>query len=104
MKRKGIAEVLLKSNQFSNGVPGGVQHVIMGCTVALQSNPDWVLDQFDLRNAHTVCSRDLIRQELEADTYFHFLIQIFICLYGENCTPQWRFGNGLDQPPTSCRM
>jgi hypothetical protein len=94
MKRKGIAEVLLKSNQFSYGVPGGVQQVMMGCTVALQSNPDWVLGQFDLRNAHTVCSRGLIWQELEANTYLHFLILIFICLYGKACTPQWHCGNG----------
>jgi len=88
MKRKGIAEVLLRSNQFSYGIPGGVQQVIMGCTVALQNNPTWVLGQFDLRNAHAVCSRGLIWQELEADTYFHFLMQIFICMYGDNCTPQ----------------
>ena len=88
MKRKGIAKVILNSNQFSYGVPGGVQHVIMGCTVALQNNPTWVLGQFDLRNAHTDCSRGLIWQELEADTFFHFLVHIFICMYGDNCTPQ----------------
>jgi len=76
----------------------------MGCLVALQNNPEWVLGQFDMRNAHTDCSRGPIWQELEADAYFHLLIQIFICLYGENCTPQWHFGNGPDQPPTSCHM
>jgi len=101
MKRKGIAENLLRSNQFSYGISGGVQQVIMGCTVALQCNPTWVLGQFDLKNAHTDCSRGLIWQELEADVYFHFLMQIFICMYGESCTPQWHFGNGPDQPPTS---
>ena len=104
MKRKGIAEVLLRSNKFSYGVPGGVQQVIIGCTVALQNNPTWVLGQFDLRNAHTDCSRGLIWQELEADTYFHFLMQILFCMYGDNFTPQWHFGNGPDQPPTSCHM
>jgi hypothetical protein len=35
MKRKGIAEILLRSNQFSFGISGRVQQVIMGCTVAL---------------------------------------------------------------------
>jgi hypothetical protein len=59
----------------------------MGCTVALQNNPGWVLAQCDLANAHTDCSRGLIWAELENDTYFPFLVQIFICLYGENCTP-----------------
>jgi hypothetical protein len=62
MKRKGIVEVLLRSNLFSYGVPGEVQQVIMVCTVALQTNPTWVLGQFDLRNAHTDCSRGFIWQ------------------------------------------
>jgi hypothetical protein len=101
MHRKGIAENMLKSNQFSYGIPGGVQQVILGCTVALQSNPTWVLGVFDLRNAQTDCSRGVIWQELENDQYFHLLIQIFICMYGENRTPQRHFGNGPDQPPTS---
>ncbi len=87
MHRKGIAENMLKSNQISYSMPGGVQHVILGCTVALQTNPTWVSGAFDLRNAHTNCFRGLIWHELEADTYFHFLIHIFICMYGDNCTP-----------------
>jgi hypothetical protein len=101
MHRKGIAENMLKSNQISYGVSSGVQPAILGCTVALQSNPTWVLGVFDLRNAHTDCSRGLIWHELENDTFFHFLIHIFICMYGENRTPQGHFGNGPDQPPTS---
>jgi hypothetical protein len=60
MHKKGIAENMLKSNQFSYGISRGVQHVILGCTVALQSNPTWVLGVFDLRNAHTDFSRGLI--------------------------------------------
>ena len=94
----------MKSNQISYGVPGGVQQVIMGCIVALQNNPGWVLFQGDMANAHTDCSRDLIWKGLQADSFFHFLIQIFLCLYGNNCTPQWHFGNGPDQPPTSMHM
>ncbi len=88
MHRKGIAERLMQSNQFSYGVAGMVQIVIMGCTVALQWNPGWCLLEIDFKNAHTDCSRGNIWEELERDTYFHFLIQIFLNLYGDNCTPQ----------------
>ena len=35
MHRKGIAENMLKSNQFSYGISRGVQQIILGCTVAL---------------------------------------------------------------------
>ena len=77
-KRKCIFEVLLRSNQFSYGVLGDVHQVIMGCTLALQNNPTRVSGQFDLRNAHTDCSRGLIWQELEANVGFHFLMQIFL--------------------------
>ena len=54
MNRRGLAERLLQSSQFSFAIPGGVQQVILvGCTVALQCNPDWILGEFDLKNAHT---------------------------------------------------
>jgi hypothetical protein len=74
MHRKWIVENILKSNHLSYAISRGVQQVILGCTVALQSNPTWVRGVFDLRNAHTDCSRGLIWQELENDPYFHFLI------------------------------
>ena len=102
MKRKEFAEIMLRDDQFSYGVPGGVQKVILAVTIALQKNPDWVCAQTDLRNAHTDCSRGLIWQELERDPAFHYLIQIFIHMYGIHCAPQWHYGNGPDQPPTSC--
>jgi hypothetical protein len=54
----------------------------------------------DFANAHSGCSRGNIWEELEKDTYFHFLIQI-LNLYGDNCTPPVAFGDGPDQPPTS---
>jgi hypothetical protein len=57
MNRRGLDERLLQSNQFSFAIPGGVHQVILGCTVALQCNPDWILGEFDLKNAHTDCSR-----------------------------------------------
>jgi hypothetical protein len=40
LNRKGLAERLLQSNQFSFAIPGGVQQVILGCIDALQCNPD----------------------------------------------------------------
>ena len=60
MRKKGIAENMLKSNQFSYGISSGVQQVILWCTVALQRNSTWVLGVFDLRNARTYYSRGLI--------------------------------------------
>jgi len=65
---------MLRSNQFFYGIPGGFQHVILGCTAALQCNPTWVLGEFDLKNAHTDCSRGLVWEELMNDVYFHLLI------------------------------
>jgi hypothetical protein len=40
LNRMGLAERLLQSNQFSFAILGGVQQVILGCTVALQCNSD----------------------------------------------------------------
>ncbi len=74
MKRKGIADRLLKNNQFSYGIPSGVQMVIMGCTMALQCNPSWCLLELDYANAHSVCIKGNIWEELERDAFFHFLI------------------------------
>ncbi len=87
MKRKGIANRMLRDNQFSYGIPRGVQMVILGCILALQCNPYWCLLELDYANAHSDCSKENISEELEKDTYFHFLIQIFLSLYGDNCTP-----------------
>jgi hypothetical protein len=78
---------MLQSNQLSYGIPRGVEIVIMGCTVALQCNPTWCLLEIDFANAHTNCSRGSIWEELERGTYFHFLIHIFLSLYGDNATP-----------------
>ncbi len=78
--------------------------MILGCAIALKCNPTWVLGEFDLKNAHTDCSRGLIEQEFDSDVCFHFLIQIFLYMYGENCIPQSHVGNGPDQPPTSIHL
>ena len=87
LNKKGLAERMLRSNQFFFSIPGDVHQVILGCTVTLKSNPNWVLGEFDLKNAHTDCSRVLIWQELLNDNYFHVLMQIFLCVYCDTCTP-----------------
>jgi hypothetical protein len=55
MKKKQFADIMLKSDQFSYGVLGGVQQVILAITTALQANPGWICAQADLSNAHTDC-------------------------------------------------
>jgi hypothetical protein len=60
MHKIEIADNMLKSNQFSYGILGGVQQVNHGWTKTPQSHSTWVLGVFDLRNAHTVCSSALI--------------------------------------------
>ena len=53
MNRLAVAEGLLLSHQFSFGIKGGVQQVILGITLSLQLNPDFVEIDLDLKNAHT---------------------------------------------------
>ena len=52
MNRLAVAEVLLLSHQFSFGIKGGVQQVIMGITLSLQLNPHFVEIDLDLKSAH----------------------------------------------------
>jgi hypothetical protein len=53
MNKLAVAKVLLLSHQFSFGIKGGVQHVILGITLSLQLNPDFVEIDLDLKNSHT---------------------------------------------------
>jgi len=96
MNRIAVASQLLLSHQFSFGINGGVQQVILGCTLALQVHPSFVQIDFDLRNAHTFCSRDRIEEELESDIIYNYLLESFRALYGKTVTP-----NGtLEKAPT----
>ena len=52
MNRLAVAGQLLHSHQFSFGINGGVQQVILGCTIALQVHPSFVQIDLDLKNAH----------------------------------------------------
>ena len=77
--------------------------MILGCTIALQVHPSFVQIDLDLRNAHTLCSRDRVEEELESDIIYHYLLESFRVLYGKTVTPQWHYGDGPDPPPpTSC--
>ena len=104
INRLAVTAKLLLSHQFSFGINGGVQQVILGCTVALQVHPSFVQTYLDLRNAHTLCSRDMVEEELESDIIYHYLLESFRDLYGKNVTPKCYYGEGPDPPPTSCHM
>ena len=72
MNRLAVAETLLLSHQFSFGIKGGVQQVIiLGITLSLKLNPNFVEIYLDLKNAHTFSSRDKAEEELESDEIFN---------------------------------
>ena len=99
MNRLAVAAQLLRSHQFSFGSNGGVQQLILGCTVTLQVHPSFVQIDFDLRNAHTFCSRDRVEEELESDIIYHYLLESLRTFYGKTVTPQRHYGDGPDRPP-----
>ena len=73
--------------------------MILGITLSLQLNLDFVEIDLDLKNAHTFSSRDKIEEELESDVNYHCLVEVFKSLYGGTVTPQWHDGDGPDRPP-----
>ena len=77
MNKLAVAAQLLLSHQFSVGINGGVQQVILGCTVALQVHLSFLQIDLDLRNAHTFCSRDRVEEDLESDIIYHYLLESF---------------------------
>ena len=104
MNRLAVAENLLLSHQFSFGIKGDVQQVILGISLSLQLNPSFVEIDLDLKNAHTFGSRDKAEEEMESDIIYHYLMEVFKPLYGKTATPQWDYGDGPDRPPTSVHM
>jgi hypothetical protein len=86
MNRLMVAEQLLLSHQFSYGVKGGVQQVILACTLALQLNPGHLLLDLDSCNAHTFCSRDKLEEELELNILYHYMLMTYRALYGKTVT------------------
>jgi len=104
MNRLAVAETLLLSHPFSFDIKGRVQQVILGITLSLEINPQFVEINLDQKNAHTFSSRDNAEEELESDIIYHYLLEVFKALYGKTVTPQWHYGDGLDRPPTSVHM
>jgi hypothetical protein len=96
MKRVMVAEQLLLSHQFSFGINGGVQQVILACTITLEIKPTWLMLVMDSENAHTFCNRDKREEELEINVVFHYMIKPYKDLYGKIVTVQWHFKNGPD--------
>jgi hypothetical protein len=58
----------------------------------------------DSKNAHTFCYRDMLKEELELNVAFHYVLKSFRALYGKMVTVQWHFGNGPDRPATSFHL
>jgi hypothetical protein len=104
MNRLAIAAELLLSHQFSFGINGGVQQVILACNIALEINSSWVMLDLDSKNAHTFCPRERLEEELELNVTYRCMLESFKALYGKTATIQWHFGNGLDRPTTSFHM
>ena len=71
MNGMAVATELLLSRQFSFGINGDVQQVIMACNVTLEINPSWLMLDLDSKNAHTFCSRERLEEELELNVAYH---------------------------------
>ena len=99
-----VAAELMLSHQFSFGINGGVQQVILACNVALEINPSWLMLDLDSKNAHTFCSMERLEEELELNVAYHYMLELFRALYGKIVTVQWHFGNGEDKPATCFHM
>jgi hypothetical protein len=73
--------------------------VILGSTLALQVHPSFVQIDLDLRNAHTLCSRDKVEEGLENNIIYHYMLESFRAFYDKSVTRQWHYGDGPDRPP-----
>jgi hypothetical protein len=105
MNKLAVVAELLMSHQFSIGINGGVQQVILACNVALEINSSRLMLDLDSKNAHTFCSRERLEEELvELNVAYHYMLESFMDLYGKTVTVQWHFGNGADGPATSFHM
>ncbi len=47
INRLAVAAELLLSHQFSVGINGGVQQVVLACNIALEINPSWLMLDLD---------------------------------------------------------
>ncbi len=85
-KRMAVAAELLLSHQFSFGINGGLQQVILACNIALEINPHWLMLDLDSKTAHTFCSRDKLEEELEINVAYYYMLESFRALYGKTVT------------------
>jgi hypothetical protein len=74
------------SHQFSFGINGGVEQVILACNIALDINPSWLMLDLDSKNAHTFCSWDGLEEELDLNVAYHYMLESFKALYGKSVT------------------
>ncbi len=58
----------------------------------------------DSKNAHTLCSRDKLEEELELDLTYHYMLMSLCALYVQTTTVQCHLGNGPDRPATSFQL
>jgi len=86
MNSMAVAADLLLSHQFSFGISGGVQQVILACNIAMEINSSWVMLDLDSKNAHTLCSRERLEEEPELNVAYHYMLESFISLYGKTVT------------------
>ncbi len=101
MNKVAVAEQFLLSHQFSFGVNGVVQQVILACTTTMEINPTWSMLYVDSKNTHTFCIQDKLEVELELNIVYPYMLKSYMTLYGKAVTLQWHFGSGPDSRPTS---
>ena len=58
----------------------------MACNIALEINPSWVMMDLDSKNAHTLCSRDRLEEELEQCVAYTCMLESFRTIYGKTFT------------------
>jgi hypothetical protein len=104
MNRNTVAGELLLYHQFSFGINGGVQQVIMACNIALQINPSCVMLDLDSKNAQTLCSRGKLEEDLELNVVYHYMLESLRALYVKTAIVQWHFETGPDMPTTSFHL
>ncbi len=92
------------SHQFSFGINGGVQQVILACNIALEINPLWAMLDLDSKNVQTFWSRNRREEEFEMNVVYHYMPESFRALYGNTLTVQWHFGSGPDRAATSFHL
>ena len=104
MNMLAVAENLLLSHQFSFGIKGGVQHVILGILFLSTTKPSLRGN----RPRPLKCSHlQLTGQGRRRDGKRYHLSLPSGSFQGslrEDIYPQWHYGDGPDRPPTRVHM